>query len=291
MATYDERIYVIGATEKTGSVVLDELVQSGANVTVLVRSPEKVRHANAVNIVQGDYDDLITFFQTISGHTRLFIVMSNFAGSYETEISLSKIAYAAGVKQIVHLTGLQLPWRNWNITHAHRQAEQSISSIPNRGSFVSLRPTNFISNHLMTLDTIKNENVILDSADPDEPQEWISPNDVGRVAARILLDPVEIHGDAGYELIGDVKTPSERAAILSAVLDRPISYKQIPAHELYEKFIEAGLTHYGALWFSSYRNPQTIPTRSLPILLGRPIETWDVWARRNKNAFQKPEES
>ncbi|KAI8136816.1 hypothetical protein BJV82DRAFT_591115 [Fennellomyces sp. T-0311] len=286
MAFSSERIYVIGATGKTGSVVVDELVQCGANVTVLVQSPHKVRHANKVTIVQGNFDDLMPFIRTIPGHSRLFLVASNFSGSYRTEISISQIAYAAGVKQIVHLSGLKLPWRSWNILHSHEEAEHAIYSIPERGAFVNLRPTNFISNNLMIIDAMRNENVILDSADPDEPQEWVSPNDIGRVAARILLDPVEKHGDTGYELIGDITTPSERAAILSKVLGRHVTYKQIPAQELYNKFIEVGLSHYGALWFSTYRNPYSMVTRGLPILLGRPVETWDVWARKNKNAFR-----
>ena len=53
--------------------------------------------------------------------------------------------------------------------------------------------------------TIQSENTLVDSADPEEKQEWISPFDIAQVAVNILQDSIDKHGDAAYDLVGDLK--------------------------------------------------------------------------------------
>lgn len=104
------------------------------------------------------------------------------------------------------------------------------------------------------------------------------------MAARILVEPLETHKDVAYELIGDVKTPAQRAAIISKVTGRNISYKQLPVQEMYDFFINAGETNSMAYYMSTYQFVSPI-SRGLPLLLGRPQESLEVWAANNKELF------
>ncbi|KAI9257166.1 hypothetical protein BDA99DRAFT_441526 [Phascolomyces articulosus] len=283
MTLENENIYILGATGRVGSVIVPELIKAGARVTVYVRSPEKIQKAENLTVVQGDYNNLTPFEKTIGGHTRLFLLVADREDLDRIKIAFGTRAYAAGVKQIVELSARRLPWRSYNVVHVHQQAEDALYAIKDRGYHVVLRPTNFMTN-MTDYDTIKNNNEIVDSADPNEQQEWISPADIGHVAARILVEPMEKHKDVAYELIGDIKTPAQRAEIISKVTGRNISYKQLSVQEMYDFFINAGETTSMAYYMSTYQFVSPI-SRGLPLLLGRPQEGLEVWAANNKHLF------
>ncbi|KAG2217727.1 hypothetical protein INT45_001270 [Circinella minor] len=282
------RLYVIGGTGTVGSLVVQELVkQRGTQVTVYARSPAKVLQADNVTIVQGDLDDLTPFEKSISGHDRLFLLVPDRSDLDKIMITISKTAYVAGIKQILDISSTTLPSRTFSIDHKHHVAEEAIYAIPKRSAYISIRPTNFMTNTLFLVHTIKNHDFIMDSADPEELQEWISPFDIAQVAARILQDPIEKHGDAAYELIGDLKTPLQRAFILSNVLGRTITYKQVSAQELYDHFLEFTKNHNISYFLSTFQRSNPV-TRGLSVLLGGRIpESYETWATKNKQAFLK----
>ncbi|KAI9251870.1 hypothetical protein BDA99DRAFT_521389 [Phascolomyces articulosus] len=282
------RVFVTGATGKVGSILVEELVKRDVQVTVYARSPEKVfKHPN-VSVIQGDFQDLTPLKTGIVGHDRLFLlVMSapNNANDVKVKASIAEIAYAAGVKQIVDLSAIRVPWRSYPLIHnPHEKSEQWIYDIPNRGGYVAIRPTNFMSGALYLLDYIKNENTVLGAADPQELQEWISPQDIAEVSANILIEPVEKHGDAAYELIGDLITPTRRAEILTAALGRPIQYKKIPVLELYDLYMKSFKNHDVAYYVATFQRSNPV-YRGLPILLRREPESFEAWVAKNKQAF------
>ena len=282
----EERIFVVGGTGAVGGVVVQELVKRGAQVTVYARSPHKVQQDNAITVIQGDYSDLTPLKKSIPGHHRLFLMVGEVHNIRDMVVSISKIAYAADIQQIVEISAKRIPWRKFRIADGHIEAEKIVYALPEKrdSSYVSLRPTNFMSNLLVFYsDALKDKDAVVDTAAPDEPQEWISPNDIAHVAARILCDPIEKHQDAAYELVGDIKTPTERATILSKVLGRTITYERIPVQDIYNKFIEAGVDHATAYYLASYQDVSPV-TRGLPILLGgQSPETFDVWANKNRD--------
>ncbi|KAI9276854.1 hypothetical protein BDA99DRAFT_494304 [Phascolomyces articulosus] len=283
----NERIFVVGGTGNIGSIVVQELVKNGAQVTVYARTPAKVEPKNhaGLTIVQGDFNDWTPLEKALPGHTRLFLLVGDSADITQTKIAIHKKAYAAGIKQIVEISARLTAWRKFRIADYHIEAEQAVYSLPERKgtAYVALRPTNFTSNLLFYLDPLKNNNTLIDTADPDEPQELISTYDIAHVAVRILGEPIEKHGDAGYDLVGDVTTPSKRAASLSKTLGRTITYNQVPVKDFYDTLIGAGLDHATAYFLSSFQGAEPV-SRGLPILLGgRAPETFDTWAARNKD--------
>ena len=295
----NERIYVLGATGNVGSVIVDELLKNNnVQVTAYTRSPNKLvdkksksKDDEQLTIVQGEYTDLTSFYESIAGHTRLFLLVPDMEAMGNIKVELGKKAIEAGVKQIVDLSVANTTWRQYQALLPHQEAEKVIFELPNRRNrnthFVSLRPTNFMSNLFFSAETIKNQDMFMDAAEPNhEYQDYISPRDIGQVASRILMDPVERHGDAAYELVGDVKTPQERAGIFSTVLGRPIRYTQVSAQTMYDSYIKLGVDHALSFCASTYQAKDPVITRGLPILLGgRNPESIQEWLENNKKAF------
>ncbi|KAI8143407.1 hypothetical protein BJV82DRAFT_557824 [Fennellomyces sp. T-0311] len=284
MSIQEERIFVVGGTGNIGSIVVQDLIKSGAQVTIYTRSPQKVPQASTVSIAQGDYSDWTPLEKALPGHTRLFLLVGDVPHQTEIKIDVAKRAYAAGIKQIVDLSTVRLPLRDYVVLDAHALAEDAIYAIPNRGAYIALRPTNFMTNQLAFINTIKEQNILVDAAAPDEPQEFISPRDIATVAVRILGEAIVKHKDAAYEIIGDVTTPNKRAEYLSKALGRTITYKQLPVQEVYDKFREIGWDHAAAYFMSTYQHVRP-PSRGLQLLLGRSPESYEEWTESNKSLF------
>ncbi|KAG2217733.1 hypothetical protein INT45_001276 [Circinella minor] len=255
-------------------------------ITIYARSREKVNNQSSlisanndgvdkikkkVTIIQGDFENLIPFESGIIGHTLLFLLVAD-------------IPKQPGVKQIVDIEAKRISWRSYSLIDRHLDAEKVIYAIPDRKYYVTLRPTNFMSNifFLCYDGTIQSEDTLIDSAGPEEKQEWISLYDIAQVAVNILQDPIDKHGDAAYDLVGDIKTLLERAAILSTTLGCTITYKQLLVQECYKYLIKnARMDHLEAHFFATYQGCSPI-TRALSLLLGRASETYEIWATKNK---------
>ncbi|KAI9274665.1 hypothetical protein BDA99DRAFT_545580 [Phascolomyces articulosus] len=301
-ADQQERVYFVGGTGNSGTNAVKELLKKKIPVTLYSRSPEKAQNLfgslvtkdespSLLNIIQGDLDDLTPFEASIQGHTRLFIVVNDFAHLASLTVAIAQKAYAAGIKQIVHISSVSAgyPWRSFAVGQSHRSAEEGILAIPNRGSYVVLRPSRFMSNTItFQRASIQQANVVFDIADPDIPQQWISNNDIGLVVANIFKEPIEKHQDAVYELVGDVVTPTSRVAYLSEALGRPIKYVKKTAEEYYDVLTQqANLPHLIALDLVKAPDGKVKDqvTPGISILLGRQPETLEHWTHENKAAL------
>lgn len=160
-----------------------------------------------VHIVQGDYSNLDPIQEGIKGHTRLFLLCTEGPNFAKTKEIIAKYAYAAGVKQIVDISSwaVNMGWRESHIGSFQYYGEKAIFDFPNRGSMVALRPARFMSNMAAQGQPLQ-DGGIYDNAEPDRPLGWISPNDIGAVAAIVLREDVCKHADAVYNLTGQVLT-------------------------------------------------------------------------------------
>lgn len=109
-------VLVTGATGYVGGRLTPRLVAAGADVRVLVRTPDKLKDvpwAGAVDVVQGDLDNLSDVIRACEGvETMYFLVHSmGSSGSFEEHEAamahvVARAAAEAGVKRIVYLSGL-----------------------------------------------------------------------------------------------------------------------------------------------------------------------------------------
>ncbi|KAG1055032.1 hypothetical protein G6F43_002990 [Rhizopus delemar] len=293
--TNSEHIFIVGGTGNVGSHTVRNLISKNIPVTLYARSPEKVNALfsghELVKTLQGDYDDLSPLKEGLKGHTRLFLLIHDYVKLSQLKETIATYAYEAGVKQIVDISGISVsfPWRSNSLGYMHRLGEEAILNIPNRGYLVALRPGPFMSN--LTGFEIPHNDVVVSSTDPDVPEGWTSPNDIGDVAAIVLTEDIEKHKDAVYELNGDVVTPAQRTDIFSRAVGRPFTYKKISAVEKYNMLINfAHLPHHMAFAISTSQATinSVIPniTDGIEILLGRKPETLEQYIFNNKDHFK-----
>ncbi|KAF7732767.1 hypothetical protein EC973_000039 [Apophysomyces ossiformis] len=292
MTQTTERVYILGGTGHIGSKVARDLIANHIPVTIFARDPNKVsslfpNSGDLVNVVQGDYSDLTPLKNSLPGHTRLFLLVKDLKDLTKHKIAIATLAYEAGVKQVVDVSTLltTFQWRASYIAHIHYVAEKKIEEIPGRGAFVTLRPGTFMSN-FYNFDPPQG-NVLTGVAPGDARQNWISPTDIGALAAIILLEPIEKHGDAVYEMIGDVATPEEQAAVLSRVLGRQITYKRISEVERYNHLQKLGYPSHEVIYdLVQYLEPPNLEvTGKLQILLGREPEKLEAFLAAHKDKF------
>jgi uncharacterized protein YbjT (DUF2867 family) len=293
--TNNERVFIVGGTGNIGSRTVRNLIAKNIPVTLYARSPEKVNALfsgnELVKTLQGDYNDLSPLKEGLKGHTRLFLLITDYIKFSQLKETIATYAYEAGVKQIVDISSLSVsfPWRSNMNGNMHRLAEEAILNIPNRGYLVALRPGKFMSN-LMVFE-VPHDDIVASSTDPDVPEGWISPNDIGEVAAVILTEDIEKHKDAVYELNGDSVTPAQRIDIFSRAVGRPFTFKKISAVENYNRLMNFGyLPHHMAFALSTSLATinSALPnvTDGIEILLGRKPETLEQYIFDNKNHFK-----
>jgi uncharacterized protein YbjT (DUF2867 family) len=288
------KVYVLGATGGIGTQVVKELLGKGVPTTVLVRDPSKANslfgESDKLNVVQGDYTSVDAFKDSIAGHERLFILVGDLEGMPKIKTTFAKIAYEAGVKQIVDVSSSTVSgsWRGNVITSAHYYAEKNIYELPNRGSYVALRPTAFFTNHFRGDHmTAKHKGAIFGADDPEEKSSWISTNDIAHLAVNVMTEPVEEHNDMVYDMTSARLSGNDRAAALSKVLGKEIKYVQIPFQDAHKNFMEhAHLPH--RLVYAILESNAAMPfpvNRGLSTVLHREPETLEQWFTANKSAF------
>lgn len=288
-----ERVFILGSTGNIGQKAVNDLLANKIPVTLYARSPEKVASmfsSDLVNVVQGDYSDLSPIREGIKGHTRLLLLVADFGDFVKVKKTVATYAYEAGVKQVVDISSfsVNMGWRSSVIGSHHYHGERAVYDIPNRGYFVALRPGRFMSNLLGMVRPIADKG-LYDTCAPDCPQGWISPNDIGAVAAVVLREDVKKHSDAVYNLTGDVVTSAERAAIFSRVTGHDIKYTQVPAVQKYNKIMELG--HFPHLFAIDLVdnlecNNDDKVNPSIEVLLGRKPETLEEYLSANKHQIQ-----
>lgn len=287
------KVFVVGGTGNIGTALVRDLLEKGVATTVLVRDPSKASklfgNNEKLNIIQGDYTTLDVYKDNIAGHERLFIQVSDMINMPKIKTTFAKIAYEAGVKQVVDISSgsVSAPWRKNVIATAHYYAEKNIYELPDRGFYVALRPTGFFSNHFFGDNkTVQFKGALFGAEDPDHKTSWISPDDIAQLAANILTEPVEKHVDMVYDMTSVRVSGNDRAAAISRVLGREIKYVQIPFGEAHKNFMEhAHMPHCMVYGFLESSNDYYPVNPGLATVLHREPETLEQWFTANKNAF------
>jgi uncharacterized protein YbjT (DUF2867 family) len=112
--------------------------------------------------------------------------------------------------------------------------------------------------------------------------------DIADCAVAVLSEPVNKHDRNVYELGADCLTNEQRAAVLSKVLGKHITYEQQSFEDAYKASISHGMSHsfaYGMIQFALVDICETT-TPQVSIIIGRPLRTLEDWVKENVKAFQ-----
>lgn len=234
---------VIGATGRTGSAVVQRLLDTGTRVRVLVRDPGKARQlfgdGPLVEVVPLDLGDPAAVTAGFKGSDTVFVAM----GSVGMEANLQRIAIQAaaatpGLQQLVRLSVLNAGPDSLGINqrgHASIDFAAQLAGIP----YTTIRPAIFSASVLAGAPEIR------------ATRTWTGLADTGRVALsdhRDVADAVVriLTGPPAWGQHHDLTGPRqvswpEVMQVLSAELGATVTFRTTTALELIQRLTRAGV--------------------------------------------------
>ncbi|EOM74773.1 NmrA/HSCARG family protein [Rhodococcus rhodnii] len=218
-----EPILVMGATGGQGGAVVTALLEKGAAVRALSRHASSGRADALVEagaeVVQGSLDDPASLTRAMDGAAAAFAVTTPFEQGIDEEVRQGRaILQAARDARLPHLVFSSVAGADTDSGVPHFESKAGVERELANGDipYTILGPTYFYDNMLGGLGEL--ERGILELPLPvDRPLQQLARIDLGRFAAKVLLDPEPYRGRR-IELASDAPTPQQMAGTLSDVL-------------------------------------------------------------------------
>lgn len=289
MADSSAPILVTGATGNTGGAVLAALLDHGALVRAVTRSPEKARElerATGVEAVVADLDDATALPFVLDGVRAVYVVNAGGPEIADREGAIAEAAVAARVPHLVKLSVIGAgPHAPIDFGVIHGAAEDAV-----RASGIAttmLRPNGFMQNTLAWAAQLAGGTVFAPVADA----RWsiIDARDIGAVGAAALLDP-DAHAGKAYTLTGPAPISSrEELAIVAEITGRDVTMREIPVAKAVESVAqftgEATAKRLGQLWeFYATGGAQDV-SGDVESVTGRPPRDYRTFATDHAAAF------
>jgi uncharacterized protein YbjT (DUF2867 family) len=263
-------ILVTGATGNIGRLVVDHLIELGANdIRALTKNPAKANLPDGVTPITGFLGDPDTLPAALDGVERVYL--APYPPTLDDTLGLAK---KAGVEYVVALSG----GAHWQ-QHADAVAASGLVN-------TQLGPGEFLENFAMWAEPIKASRTVREPY-PDAVESPISMNDIARVAAALLVKPDQSHHDQMYELTGpEALTRRQIAEQIGIGIGVGVTFEQCSRAES-----EAALRSImgdEAQWYLDLMadaEPQAA-NDLVAQLTGTPAESVAQWAARNAALFR-----
>ena len=278
-------IAVFGGTGKQGGAVVDALLDRGARVRALVRSPESEKAralaGRGVELVRLEIGDAASLASALQG-VAAFFFMTTPAGPTPAEIeeetrqglAIVEGAVAAGVPHVV-FSSVGGAERDSGVPHfeSKRRVEERLEQSGLRVTLV--RPVAFMDNYTFMGPSVEDGEIVLRWPMPDGiPLQLVAVRDIGLISAAFLLGTAAAPGGA-IEIAGDERTGSQIAAAFGEHAGRPARYEALPLTVLGDNEDAQAMFR----WFAE------TPAYQADISTVRAIEpgVWDLpaWIRAN----------
>lgn len=232
-------ILVFGATGKTGSEIIKQLLIRNVSIRVLIRDPNKADDfkSKGIDVIVADASNIKALNTAFKGINKVYMVLANSENQLKQEKLITDCAKKANVSLLVKQSSLEtLTYPHNPIPAAHLKSEEYIK---NSGlNWAIIRPTFFNQMLLMCAHSIKSKGTLH------------FPMAKGCVAATDVRDVAELaaivltekgHSNKSYDISGPELLSFESiAAIFSAVLNKRITYSDQPLSQ-YQKMLETRL--------------------------------------------------
>ncbi len=239
-------------TGKIGSQVLKNLLAADVAVRVVAREPARLApevHGKA-EVVQGSLDDEAVLNRAFEGAESVFLLVPpSFAADdvMESYLRFARPARRAiqsqGVKRVVSVSvlgrGTALAKNAGPITACLAKDEE----IEKAGvDFRALWCPGFMENMLMQLPALKHQGAFFLPASPDRKLPLVATRDIAASGTRLLLDP-SWTGQGGLAVLGPEDLSfDDMAAIMTAVLGKPVRFQSIPGDAYKAQLVQHGAT-------------------------------------------------
>ena len=279
-------ILVTGATGKVGSEAVRLLGQRDLPVRAMVRDQDKAKPLAAAGAVlaQAGFDDPAAIDQAMTGVDTVILVSP---GVPAQELNVVASAARHGVKSVIKVTSNASA--DSPIARRRGQAEIEAGLGASGLPHTLLRANAFMQNTLALAPAIRRSGGFGSSAATGQVG-MVDARDVAAVAAEIAAGPGE-HAGRTYWLTGPALISyADVAAVLSAVLDRPVAYRPVSFDEDRAAMVRAGLpepvAEMNAQAFSLIAEGDAAwLSEDIPALLGRPARSFDQFAADFAAAF------
>lgn len=228
------RVAVTTPTGNIGSVVAGRLLETDAEVVLLVRDPSKVDHlrSRGAEVRQGSLADAAFVTEATRKADALFWLtpatwVDDFSALQRSIGRVGAAAVAANrVPRVVHLSsiGAHHPSGTGPVAGLGAIEKMFDDAVDN---VVHLRPASFMENFLAHAGSIRQAGSIFLPIDSDRVLPMVATRDIGEAAARWLLDEgwsgrhhAEIHGPVDLSHVA-------AAAAISEGIGREVRYVQV----------------------------------------------------------------
>lgn len=282
-------VLVTGATGNVGRPLVSQLSRLGLEVRAAARRPPAIDHPN-VEPVRFDFTDPDTYDDAFAGIFAMFLVRPPELGRVGRDlVPALERARSMGVRHVVFLS-IQGVERLRFAPHAG--IEQWL-----RGSGLgwNFLRASFFDQNLLTVHArgIRERDELLVPAGRGRTA-FIDAEDVAAVAATVLAEPSR-YGNAAWTLTGsEALTYGEVAGIMTAVLGRPIRYRQpgLLPYALRARrelgLSPAMIAATSVVYTTARLGLAAGLTDDVQRLLGRPPTTMAAFVAREQDAFRRP---
>ncbi|WED23728.1 SDR family oxidoreductase [Vibrio sp. JC009] len=276
-------ILVLGATGNTGSEVVRQLKEKGADFSVMVRSAQSAAPLGLTDdqIRIGNFDDTNSLTHAMEGISSVYLAMVAHQDNQKWVENVLAAMKASNAKHLVKLSGMGAAKdAGSEIIRVHAVTDEMVKE--SGLNYTLIQPNSFYQNLFGSLETIKNMGQFFLPL-RDAKQSVVDIRDVAGVAVAALTEPG--HKGQTYLLSGPQGlTFAEQAEILSKEAGKEIQYIPVPKEAAEEAMKSAGMNEWLAVhlaeildWFA--QGGYDYVTNDVENVLGRPARTFDTFAQ------------
>lgn len=285
-----QRILVTGATGTVGREVVPRLAASGVQVRAACRHPEMLAlPEDYVDTEVMDLRDPAELDRAIEDIEKIFYLSPLDETMVEDAALMVERAQAHGVRHLVRLSALGVDHpRKITLGKVHGEVERII-----RGSGIDctfLRPNSFMQNFITYWgESIRRQNGFFIPQGQGRVS-IIDARDIADVAVAVITQ--DGHAGKVYELTGpEALSNFDIAKVLSDVLGRNISYRDIPVEDARSALTEQGMSEWMVnvileLFEMSAADDAAVVNDTVERLIGRPPIGFESFVRDFSHAFR-----
>ncbi|WP_125768493.1 SDR family oxidoreductase [Lapidilactobacillus wuchangensis] len=189
------KITLLGSLGHINRLVIPELVQAGAEVTVITTNAQRAAAIQAMGAQAaiGDMQDEQFLAATFAGQDVVYLMLAGHPGNdpYTSAVAQANIWVRAlrttQVKNVVDLSSIGADAGEIaGSLHAYHLIEHELRQLPDV-NLAFVRPTGFYANLLANLPTIKQNQVIYSNQPATLPQKYVAPSDIAAIIVPLLL--------------------------------------------------------------------------------------------------------
>ncbi|MGR9164123.1 NmrA/HSCARG family protein [Rhizobium leguminosarum] len=228
-------VLVTGATGQQGGAVVRALIARGHRVKAISRRPEsdgaKRLAAAGVEVVAGNLDDGASVAAAAEGIDAMFLMGNSYEAGTDAEtrqgIAAADAAKAAGIGHLIY-SSVADAHKKTGIPHFDSKylVEKHIAGlgIP----YTISAPVAFMENTVApwAIDGLR-QGVYAAALPPARVLQQVTIDDIGAFVATLAERREQVFGKR-FDIAGDELSGAQQAKILSEVLGRPITYRELP---------------------------------------------------------------